>query len=68
MVCVGFIYGKIYAKFCLFVRPLMGRAECGGHPVCGCSGLLFCFVCCLDAQCATGGWVIPGLLFKWFPL
>ena len=26
------------------------------------------FVCCLDAQGATDGWVMPGLVFKWFPL
>ena len=29
------------------------------------------FVCCLDeapAQGATGGWVLLGLVFKWFPL
>ena len=29
-----------------------------------------CFVCCLDgspAQGAMGGWVVPGLVFRWFP-
>ena len=26
------------------------------------------FVCCLDAQGATAGWVMPALVFKWFPL
>ena len=49
----------------------MGKAEWGGNPVCWLLGLYFCFVCCLDkVSCtsATGGCVIPGLVFKWFPL
>ena len=31
---------------------------------------VFFFVCCLDeaAQGATGGWVMTGIVFKWFPL
>ena len=33
---------------CLFVFPLMGKAECGGNPVCWWLGLYFCFVCRLD--------------------
>ena len=34
-------------------------------------GLYFCFVCCLDELSCTGcygGWVMPGLVVKWFPL
>jgi len=30
-------------------------------------GLYFCLVCCLT-QGAAGGWVMLGLVFKWFPL
>ena len=33
-------------SFCLFVFPLMGKAEWGGNPVCWWFGLYFCFVCC----------------------
>ena len=35
------------------------------------TGFVFCFVCCLNegpAQGATAGWVMKGLVFKWFPL
>ena len=39
---------------CLFVFPLMGKAEWGGDPVCGWLGLYFCFVCCLDEVSCTG--------------
>ena len=31
-------------SFCLFVFPLMGKAEWGGNPVCWWLGLYFCFV------------------------
>ena len=41
-------------SFCLFVFPLMGRAEWGGNPVCWWLGLYFCFVCCLDEVSCTG--------------
>ena len=43
----------------LFVFPLMGKAESGGNPV---------HEMRHPAQGATGGWVMPGLVFKWFPL
>ena len=55
----------------LLFFPLMGRAEWGGNPICWWLGLHFCPVCCLDrrpSQGTTGGWVMPGLVFKWFPL
>ena len=39
---------------CLFVFPLMGKAEWGGNPVCWWLGLYFCFVCCLDEASCTG--------------
>ena len=32
-----------------------------------CSFVLFVQMRC-PAQGATGGWVMPGLVFKWFPL
>jgi len=55
-----------------FVFLLMGKAEAGGNPVCWWFGLYFCFVCCClaeaPAQGSTAGWVIPGLVFKWFHL
>ena len=35
-------------SFCLFVFPLMGKAEWGSNPVCWWLGLYFCFACCLD--------------------
>ena len=57
---------------CLFVvLPLMGKAEWGGNPVWWWLGLYFSFVCCLDeapTQGATVGYVMPGLVFKWFLL
>ena len=51
-------------NFCLFVFPLMGKAEV---VVLSADDLYFCFVCCLDED-ATGGWMMIGLVFKWFPL
>ena len=39
---------------CLFVFPLMGKAEWGGNPVCWWLGLYFYFVCCLDEASCTG--------------
>ena len=39
---------------CLFVFPLMGKAEWGGNPVCWWLGLYFCFVCYLDELSCTG--------------
>ena len=41
---------------CLFVFPLMGKAEWGGNPVCYWLGLYFCFICCLDELSSTGGY------------
>ena len=39
---------------CLFVFPLMGKAEWGDNPVCWWLGLYFCFVCYLDEASFTG--------------
>ena len=39
---------------CLFVFPLMGKAEWAANPVCWWLGLHFCFVCCLDEVFCTG--------------
>ena len=63
--CWGFV--------CLFVFPLMGKAEWGDTPVCWWLGLYFCFVCCLDEVSCTGcywwlgdaGSCIPVLSFVW---
>ena len=66
-----FIFQLTDSFFCFKCFPLMDKAEWGGNPVCWWLGLNFCFVCCLDeTSCtgATGGWVMLGLLFKWFPL
>ena len=41
-------------SFCLFVFPLMGKAEWGSNPVCWWLGLYFCFVCCVDETSYTG--------------
>ena len=38
---------------CLFVFPLMGKAEWGGTSVCWWLGWYFCFVCCLDEVSCT---------------
>ena len=35
---------------------------------CVCIFVLFLAEMRCPAQGATGGWVIPGLVFKWFPL
>ena len=45
---------RFVLSFCLFVFPLMGKAEWGGNPVCWWLGLYFCFVCCLDEVSCTG--------------
>ena len=45
---------RFVLSFCLFVFPLMGKAEWGGNLVCWGSGLYFCFVCCLDEVSCTG--------------
>ena len=39
---------------CLFVFPLMGKAEWGGNPVCWWLSLYFYLVCCLDEASCTG--------------
>jgi len=39
---------------CLFVFPLMGKAEWSGNPVCWWFGLHFYCVCCLDEVSCTG--------------
>ena len=43
-----------FCFFCLFVFPLMSKAEWGCNPVCWWLGLHFCFVCCLDEVSCTG--------------
>ena len=49
--------GFFFFFFCLFVFPLMGKAEWGVTPVCWWLGLYFCFVCCLDeASCTVCYW------------
>ena len=47
-------------SFCLFVFPLMGKAEWGGNPVYWWLGLYFCFVCCLDETSCTGCLLVVG--------
>ena len=54
VICVSFVQGEICAELCLFVFPLMGKAEWGDSPVCWQLGLYFCFVCCLDEASCTG--------------
>ena len=41
-------------KVCLFVFPLMGKAEWGDNPVCCWLGLYFCFVSYLDEVFCRG--------------
>ena len=48
VVCVSTYKIRFVLSFCLFVFPLMGKAEWGGNPVCWWLGLYFCFVYCLD--------------------
>ena len=58
-------------SFCLFVFPLMGKLSevvllSADDWVC-----IFVFLVVWmkhPTQGATGGWVMPGLAFKWFPL
>ena len=45
---------RFVLSFCLFVLPLMGKAEWGGNPVGWWLSLYFCFVCCLDEASCTG--------------
>ena len=45
---------RFVLSFCLFVSPLMGKAEWGGNSVCWWLGLYFCFVCYLDEASCTG--------------
>ena len=45
---------RFVLSFCLFVFPLMGKAEWGGTPVYWWLGLYFCFVCCVDETSYTG--------------
>ena len=45
---------RFVLSFCLFVFPLMGKAEWGGTPVCWWLGLYLCFVCSLDEASCTG--------------
>ena len=56
VVFVSFILGwdLFWVFICLFVFPLMGKAEWGVNPVCWWLALYFCFVCCLDEESCTG--------------
>ena len=64
---------RFVLSFCLFVFPLMGKAEWGCTPVCWWLGLYFCFVCCVDEASCTGcywrlgdaGSCIQGASFVW---
>ena len=48
---------RLVLSFCLFVFPLIGKAEWGGNPVCWWRHLYFCFACCLDeASCTRCYW------------
>ena len=49
-----FVLTFVVVVVCLFVFPLMSKAEWGGNPVCWWFGLYFCFVCCLDKASCTG--------------
>ena len=44
---------RFVLSFCLFVFPLMGKAEWGGNPVCWWFGLFVYFVCCLEVTSCT---------------
>ena len=51
----GEICAELFCLFvCMFVFPLMGKAEWGDNPVCWWLGLYSCFVCCLDEASWTG--------------
>ena len=54
VVCVSLWWDLCKIFVCLFVIPLMGKAEWGDNPVCWWLGLYFCFVCCLDEASCTG--------------
>ena len=70
VVCVSFLLSEICVEFCLFVFPLMGKAEWDGNIVCWWLFVVVVVVVSMrcPAQGATGGWVMVGLVFKWFPL
>ena len=72
VVCVSFVQGEICAEFLFFVcfssDGQMNELSIlfAGDWVC----IFVLFVVCLwsPEQGATGSWVLPGLVFKWFPL
>ena len=50
--CIGWDF--CWSFVCLFVFPLMGKAEWGGNPVSWWFGLYFCVVCCLyEVSCTV---------------
>ena len=62
---------KFVLSFCLFVFPLVARLSevvtlSAADWVC--IFVWFVVQMRLPAQGATGGWVMPGLVFQWFPL
>ena len=50
-----------------YYLPDFVTAVCLGF-IFGFSSFGFCFVCCLVAQGATDGWVMLGLVLRWFNL
>ena len=65
----------IFVVVCLFIFPLMGKAEWGGNPVFSWLGVYFCFVCCLYGMSCTGcylwllgdaGSCLQVISFVWF--
>ena len=45
---------RFVLSFCLFVFPLMVKAEWDGNPICWWLDLYFCFLCCWDVASCTG--------------
>ena len=71
MVCVSFVQGEICAKFvCLFFLwwSRLSKAIILSADDWVCIFVLFVVYMRHPAQGALGGWVMLGLIFKWFPL
>ena len=70
MICVSFLQGEVCAGF-FFVSPLMGRLDEVGILSADdrvCVFVLLAVQMRHPARGAIGGWVMPGLVFKWFLL
>ena len=50
--CIG--WDLCWVFVCLFLLPVIGKAEWGGNPVSWWLGLHFCFACCSDEASCTG--------------